>query len=156
MYLCTCIVIIVSREESSLRLLLRNWTSIELAKPVWEDEPKLRQGVDDLSLSEYSGGRRGQADGHGSVEAVDMDLVDTYGYWDQSLDIMPALSRSVDSKMPLEVYNLLIFFRSTDPRPKRWILLSKTQEEVDLDRRGEEAVSTAALGVSVDGSKYVV
>ena len=73
----------------------RNWTSIELAKPVWEDEPKLRQGEDDLSLSEYSGGRRGQSDGHGSVEAVDMDLVDTYGYWDQSLDIMPALSRSV-------------------------------------------------------------
>ena len=84
----------------------RNWTSIELAKPVWEDEPKLRQGVDDLSLSEYSGGRRGQADGHGSVEAVDMDLVDTYGYWDQSLDIMPALSRSVNFKM---VDGLMIF-----------------------------------------------
>ena len=61
--------------------------------------------MDDLSLSEYSGGRRGQADGHGSVEAVDMDLVDTYGYWDQSLDIMPALSRYVDSKMTLGVNN---------------------------------------------------
>ena len=75
--------------------LFRNWTSIELAKPVWEDEPKLRQGMDDLSLSEYSGGRRGQAEDQGSVEPVDMDLVDTYGYWDQSLDIMPALSRLV-------------------------------------------------------------
>ena len=46
-------------------------------------------------------------------------------------------------------------FSSTDPRPKRWILLSKTQEQVDMDKEGEE-VSTAALSVSVDGSKYVV
>ena len=48
-------------------------------------------------------------------------------------------------------------FSSTDPRPKRWILLSKTQEEVNTGSRGEEgeAVSTAAIGVSVDGSRYV-
>ena len=51
--------------------------------------------------------------------------------------------------------NFTQYFRSTDPRPKRWILLSKTQEPVDMDKEGEE-VSTAALSVSVDGSKYVV
>ena len=67
-----------------------------MAKPVWEDEPKLRQGLDELSLGEYSGVRRGEAEGQGSVEVVDLDTVDTYGFWDQSLDIMPALSRSVD------------------------------------------------------------
>ena len=90
---------ILKRSPFKIVCLFRNWTSIELAKPVWEDEPKLRQSLDDLSLSEYSGGRRGQAEGQGSVEAVDMDLVDTYGYWDQSLDIMPALSRSVASRL---------------------------------------------------------
>ena len=91
--------LIISRRILIKIVLFRNWTSIELAKPVWEDEPKLRQGQeDDLSLSEYSGGRRGQSDGQGSVEPVNMDLVDTYGYWDQSLDIMPALSRSVDTR----------------------------------------------------------
>ena len=63
----------------------------------------MRLGLDDLSLGEYSGGQiRGQADGRGSVEAVDMDLVDTYGTWDQSLDIMPALSRSVDPSLWIE------------------------------------------------------
>ena len=51
--------------------------------------------------------------------------------------------------------NFTQYFRSTDPRPKRWILLSKTQEQVGLDNEGED-VSTAALSVSVDGSKYVV
>ena len=90
---------ILKRSLFKIVCLFRNWTSIELAKPVWEDEPKLRQGLDDLSLSEYSGGRRGQAEGQGSVEPVDMDLVDTYGYWDQSLDIMPALSRSVAPRL---------------------------------------------------------
>ena len=76
---------------------------------MWEDEPKLREGEDDLSLSEYSGGRVGQSDGLGSVEPVNMDLVDTYGYWDQSLDIMPALSRSVNlqwvSELRIDDYN---------------------------------------------------
>ena len=69
--------------------LHRNWTSIELAKPVWEeDEPQQRHGLS----------------GHtGTAEVLDIDtlhnmedtrtMVDTYGYWDQSLDIMPAMSR---------------------------------------------------------------
>ena len=69
----------------------------------------MREGEDDLSLSEYSGGRGGQSDGQGSVEPVNMDLVDTYGYWDQSLDIMPALSRSVNlqwvSELRIDDYN---------------------------------------------------
>ena len=32
--------------------------------------------------------------GAGTVELVDMDTVDTYGFWDQSLDLLPAMSRS--------------------------------------------------------------
>ena len=62
-------------------LVTRNWTSIELAKPVWE-EPELRHD---------NSGDTGH--GSGSIQLVDMDRVDTYGYWDQSLDIMPAMSR---------------------------------------------------------------
>ena len=52
--------------------------------------------------------------------------------------------------------------RSTDPRPKQWVLLSKTAEIVDLgDRTGDKAGSdkdhdtnTARLSVTVDASKY--
>ena len=63
----------------------RNWTSLDLAKPVWEEQSeqdtRLRHGLDDQ-------------DGLGSVELVDMDsVVDTYGTWDQTLDILPPMSR---------------------------------------------------------------
>ena len=52
--------------------------------------------------------------------------------------------------------------RSTDPRPKQWVLLSKTAEIVDLvDRTGDKTGSdedhdtnTARLSVTVDASKY--
>ena len=43
-------------------------------------------------------------------------------------------------------------FRSTDPKPKRWRLLSRAKEEVELE---EGDISNAAISVSVDGSKYV-
>ena len=55
--------------------LYRNWTSLELAKPVWEEELEAGRGA-------------------GTVELVDIDTVDTYGFWDQSLDLLPAMSRS--------------------------------------------------------------
>ena len=54
--------------------LYRNWTSLELAKPVWGEEAEAGRGA-------------------GTVELVDMDTVDTYGFWDQSLDLLPAMSR---------------------------------------------------------------
>ena len=42
---------------------------------------------------------RGEPDnynvGSGSVHQLDINEVDTYGFWDQSLDIMPAMSRYI-------------------------------------------------------------
>merc|ERR1711874_308798 len=90
----------------------RNWTSIDLAKPVWEEEQEGRGEPDSFSV------------GSGSVHQLDINEVDTYGFWDQSLDIMPAMSRS------------------TDPRPKQWVLLSKTAEIVDLVDKTDEAQDT--------------
>ena len=57
---------------------------------------------------------------------------------------------------------LTLTFRSTDPRPKQWVLLSKTAEIVDLvdntgDKAGQEEnqkTNTARLSVTVDASKY--
>ena len=36
--------------------------------------------------------------GSGSVHQLDINEVDTYGFWDQSLDIMPAMSRYIGHK----------------------------------------------------------
>ena len=65
----------------------RKWTSIELAKPVWDEKGgKERQGGD------YQ---------PGSVEQLDMEEVarlaekETFGTWDQSLHLVPALARWV-------------------------------------------------------------
>ena len=51
---------------------------------------------------------------------------------------------------------LAFTFRSTDPRPKQWVLLSKTAEIVDLVDKTDEAedTNTARLSVTVDASKY--
>ena len=57
---------------------------------------------------------------------------------------------------------LAFTFRSTDPRPKQWVLLSKTAEIVDLvdntaDKAGHDEshnTNTARLSVTVDASKY--
>ena len=57
---------------------------------------------------------------------------------------------------------LTLTCRSTDPRPKQWVLLSKTAEIVDLvdntgDKAGQEEshkTNTARLSVTVDASKY--
>ena len=50
-------------------------------------------------------------------------------------------------------------FRSTDPRPKKWVLLSKTEEEVDAnddtDNTEENGVRRTAIRMIVDGGKYV-
>ena len=58
--------------------------------------------------------------------------------------------------------NMAYTCRSTDPRPKQWVLLSKTAEIVDLmeragDKAGDEEAektNTARLSVTVDASKY--
>ena len=66
-------------------IINRNWTSIELAKPDWEEEEEedlARRNLEDFNNS-----------GSGSVQQVTINEVDTYGFWDQSLDIMPAMSR---------------------------------------------------------------
>eukprot|EP00090_Calanus_glacialis_P020804 TRINITY_DN32111_c0_g1_i1.p1 TRINITY_DN32111_c0_g1~~TRINITY_DN32111_c0_g1_i1.p1 ORF type:complete len:195 (+),score=39.69 TRINITY_DN32111_c0_g1_i1:520-1104(+) len=63
----------------------RNWTSIEVAKPVWDEEPgRVRKGG--WSLEQRN------------IHNVDSlgDTV-TYGQWDHTLDIMPAMSRTRQS-----------------------------------------------------------
>jgi len=108
----------------------RNWTSLDLAKPVWEEDDgkngleiltdfKLGQ-VQELDLEELGGGK------------------ETFGIWDQSLNLLPAMSRS------------------TEPRPKQWILLSKSRsvEEEGGDTEGESRMATASLGLNVDGSRF--
>jgi len=107
-----------------------------LAKPDWEEEEE--EDLARRNLEDYNNA------GSGSVQQVTINEVDTYGFWDQSLDIMPAMSRS------------------TDPRPKQWVLLSKTNEMVELEQEGDGGpglgdsvnTNTARLAVTVDGSKY--
>ena len=66
-------------------IINRNWTSIELAKPDWEEEEE--EDLARRNLEDYNNA------GSGSVQQVTINEVDTYGFWDQSLDIMPAMSR---------------------------------------------------------------
>ena len=55
-----------------------------MAKPDWEEE-----GEEDLARRNLEDNNAGS----GSVQQVTINEVDTYGFWDQSLDIMPAMSR---------------------------------------------------------------
>ena len=79
---------VVSNQNKKINMQLdiknyRNWTSLDLAKPVWEDETS------------------DQAGHLGSVEPLDSNKwplpldtdTYTYGVWDQSIDIKPASSR---------------------------------------------------------------
>ena len=72
----------------------RNWTSIELAKPVWGEEED-RWKKDNWSLHNYQAG---------SAERLDIDQVarldntETYGLWDQSLNLTPTLARWVHGR----------------------------------------------------------
>ena len=131
--------------------------------------------------------------GSGSVQQLNINEVDTYGFWDQSLDIMPAMSRYVvvscivtlwDGWRNTNTDSLTLSVtkagrptfettgklgppsysgtdcdhcRSTDPRPKQWVLLSKTNEMVELEESEDgqaDSSNTARLSVTVDGSKY--
>ena len=58
-----------------------NWTSIELAKPVWdEDTGRVRKGGWSLE--------------QGNTNKVNsLHEKDTYGHWDRALDILPSISR---------------------------------------------------------------
>jgi hypothetical protein len=77
--------------HNTLNLPGRNWTSIELAKPAWDE--KIGGGRKaNWSLHEYQAGSVDQMD----IEKVaGLDTVDTYGQWDQSLHLRPALYRWV-------------------------------------------------------------
>ena len=69
----------------------RKWTSIELAKPVWDEETgRERQG--DGSLQDYQAGSVEQLD---IADVNRLEEKETYGNWDQSLNLIPALSRFV-------------------------------------------------------------
>ena len=56
-----------------------------MAKPDWEEEEE--EDLARRNLEDYNNA------GSGSVQQVTINEVDTYGFWDQSLDIMPAMSR---------------------------------------------------------------
>ena len=44
--------------------------------------------------------------------------------------------------------------RSTDPRPKQWVLLGRTKEEM-AGVNGDTSVTAAAISLAVDGTRYV-
>ena len=52
-----------------------------MAKPDWEEEELARRDLEEVNV------------GSGSVQQLNVNEVDTYGFWDQSLDILPAMSR---------------------------------------------------------------
>merc|ERR1711874_134495 len=100
----------------------------ELAKPVWDDEgSKARPG--EQTLSDYQ---------QGSVEQLDIEQVaqldekETFGVWDQSLHLVPALSRSVE------------------PQGRQWVLLARSKEAVEeeeVEENRENRVTRTQLGM---------
>ena len=67
----------------------RKWTSIELAKPVW-DEDTNQQKLGERPMNGYQTGSVEQLD---IEKVIGMDGKETYGYWNQELNLIPALSR---------------------------------------------------------------
>merc|ERR1712062_817944 len=77
----------------------RNWTSLDLAKPQWEEEED-KDG--EISLKDYK---------EGQVQQLDMEEVgapgggkETYGTWDQSLNLLPAMSRSTEPRQAMDPF----------------------------------------------------
>ena len=65
-----------------------NWTSLDLAKPVWEDETVRPVDLD----REYKIGSA-QPIQLENLNNWDQGNKDTYGSWDDQLNLLPALSR---------------------------------------------------------------
>ena len=52
-----------------------------------------------------------------------------------------------------------LYFRSVEPKSRKWVLLAKTKEVVGMEQEevqeeGEGRVSITQLGIEVDGSKF--
>ena len=75
--------------------------------PSWGNDPREWRG---------QWGREGEFPGGGGKE--------TYGTWDQSLNLMPAMSRS------------------TEPRPKQWILLARSRYKLRMKTESQSCQST--------------
>ena len=124
----------------------RKWTSIELAKPVWDED-----NSKDRVRENYKEGSVEQVD---IENVVSMDEKETFGNWDQSLNLIPALSRSEYSNNDCVLH---LYSRSVQPKSRKWVLLAKTREVVGKEQiqdDEERRVSMTHLGIDVDGSKF--
>lgn len=111
-----------------------NWTSLDLAKPVWEDETVRPVDLD----REYKIGSA-QPIQLENLNNWDQGNKDTYGSWDDQLNLLPALSRS------------------TDPQPKEWVLVAKSRslEEGALEAGHDgNLTGVTTVGISVDAPRF--